>query len=154
MPDVISDAAQSSDLSFKESLTLKALILLWETGALALTALLSDFIDVTHGATFWGIFATITLGRWLNKNYLNPIDDQSSKWFKKEEAKENIKSYLRLNEKIKQLSSDMIRVSDRSQDIDVFNARLVREMLYDLEKRGAVYKQVVFNILDKRIARE
>ena len=48
----------------------------------------------------------------------------------------------------------MIRVSDRSQDIDVFNARLVREMLYDLEKRGAVYKQVVFNILDKRIARE
>ncbi|MEI6543967.1 MAG: hypothetical protein WCL60_10620 [Methylococcales bacterium] len=154
MPDVISDAAPSSVPSFKESLTLKVLNLLWETGALALTALLSDFIDVTHGATFWGIFATITLGRWLNKNHLNPIDDQSSKWFKNEEAKENIKSYLRVNEKIKQLSSDMIRVSDRSQDIDVFNARLVREMLYDLEKRGAVYKQAVFNILDKRIARE
>jgi hypothetical protein len=80
--------------------------------------------------------------------WTNPFNTQ------KMTDKETLKEFQKKREHWKQQSLDMIKASDRSKDIDVFNARLMREMLYDLEKRGAIYSQAVFNILDKRIARE
>jgi len=34
------------------------------------------------------------------------------------------------------------------------NPRLLRELLYDLEKRGAVYSPLVYGLLDKWISRD
>jgi hypothetical protein len=35
-----------------------------------------------------------------------------------------------------------------------FNPQLLRELLYDLEKKGAVFSPFIYHLLDKRIARE
>jgi hypothetical protein len=107
-------------------------LLLSEGFAFALTAFVSSLIDETHSTAFWVIFATITLGRWLNPIKLQQVIQQ---------------------QKPKELAADMISATVKSKKFD-FNARLLRELLYGLEKRGAVYSPSVFNVLDKRIARE
>jgi hypothetical protein len=106
-------------------------LLLSEGFFLALTAFVSNLIDETHGIAFWIIFATITLGRWLH-----PIKAQGE-----------IE-----RQKSKRLLADMLSVHERLYRID-FNARLLRDLLYNLENRGTVYSHALFNVLDKRIAR-
>ena len=96
-----------------------------------MTALVSNLIDETHGIAFWVILATVTLGRWLN-----PIKVQQA--IQRQE--------------LKALVADMIGASEKTRKFD-YNARQLRELLYDLEKRGAIYSSSIFNVLDKRIAR-
>jgi hypothetical protein len=113
--------------------TLKSVdFLLTEGFYLFVTAFVSNIIDDQHQYVFWIVFSTITLIRWLKTST-------------------SVKA-TRL-ENIKQLARDMMTVSDKSRNLG-FNPRLLRDLLYDLEKRGAVYSPWIFNLLDKRILRE
>lgn len=103
-----------------------------EVFALTLTGVFSNLIDSTVGVTFWIVFATITLGRWLNPVKVQRVIEAG---------------------KPNQLLVDMASTIKRIQKPE-FNARLLRELLYDLEKRGAFYSPAIFNLLDKRVARE
>jgi hypothetical protein len=106
--------------------------LLNESIYLLITAFISSIIDNQFGIIFWVVGATITLIRWLKPSTTLQIN--------------KIENY-------KLLAGDMVTISDkvRSQN---FNAKLLMSLLYDLEKRGAVYSPWIFNLLDKRISRE
>ena len=99
---------------------------------LFLTAIVSNIADHSTGTTFWIVFATITLIRWLNPNNV-------------------IKAKLEMKPNL--LLIDMISFYEARLNTAEFNPRLVREMLYDLEKKGAVYSPCVFDVLDRMISR-
>lgn len=100
--------------------------------ALAITAFVSSIIDSTQGTTFWIAFATITTIRWLRPMRFEQI---------KAKAKNRI------------LLFKMIRAYESKMKSYSFNPRLLRELLYDLEKKGAVYSPWVYHLLDRIIAR-
>jgi hypothetical protein len=52
-----------------------------------------------------------------------------------------------------QLFNDVAQIQGQLARTD-FNARLVRERLYDLAKRGAIFSPSIYSLLDKRIQRE
>jgi hypothetical protein len=118
----------------------KSLILGWigklakfiiaEGTAFGLTAILADWLAQQNQTSFWVIFVGVTAIRWLRPDNLKA--DRFAKW---------------------KLLFDMSAVQLRMRTAD-FNPRLVRECLYDLEKRGAVFSQYVYHLLDKRIARD
>lgn len=95
-----------------------------------LTAYLASAIDPERGLGFWAVMATVTLVRWLRPNAVN-----------------------QQRERLAALLNDMASIQNRLSRDD-FNARQVRELLYDVEKRGAVFSPSVFNLLDRRIAAE
>ncbi|MDD2800214.1 MAG: hypothetical protein PHE96_02045 [Methylococcales bacterium] len=104
----------------------------YEIFSLGITWAISNIIDSTVGMTFWIVFGTITLGRWLNPVKANDLIQ---------------------TQKPKLLLADMLSALDRLKHPE-FNGKLLRELLYDLEKRGAVNRPAVFNVLDKKIERE
>jgi hypothetical protein len=99
--------------------------------ALALTALFATLFDSNHGTVFWIVFATITLGRWLDP----------AKAFK-----------LHVETKPKILMHEMNNVYSRWRED--FNPRLIRELLYDLECKGAYYNPLIYTILDRMVERQ
>ncbi|MDP3745219.1 MAG: hypothetical protein Q8Q76_12910 [Methylotenera sp.] len=111
---------------------------LWQTSkfvfkeviALILTAIASNIVDSSQGTTYWIVFATITIIRWLN-----PI--------KVEQIKHKAKPKL--------LLAEMIGFYDAKIKHSKFNPRLIRELLHDLEKKGASYSHWVYHILDRRL---
>jgi len=110
---------------------LKALGFVFSEGlSLTLTAVVASVVDNGHGIGFWAVFSTITLIRWLRPGSQKQDQDR-----------------LRL------LLASMCDVYGRIRH-GQYNPRLLRELLYDVEKKGAVFSPCVFNLLDKRIARE
>ncbi|KAA0075857.1 hypothetical protein CIW54_26085 [Paraburkholderia sp. T12-10] len=115
---------------FKHSLIRGSVKWVKEAVALALTFALAELIDSSHGTGFWIIAGTITAVRWVRPDTT---------------ATERAK--------IVQLLSDMAS-AQALLSLPDFNCRLLREQLYNLAKRGAVFKQVAYSLLDKRISRE
>lgn len=99
--------------------------------ALAFTAIISGMVDSTQGTNFWIIFATITIIRWLN-----PIKVE----------------HLKLKAKGRILLSEMIGFYDSKFTTMDFNPRLIKELLYDLEKKGASFSPWVYHVLDHMIS--
>ena len=75
------------------------------------------------------MFCTITLIRWLRPNEEDKIEERRTK-----------------------LLADMTSAQDRLKDYH-FNPQLLRQLLYDLEKRGSVFSPYVLGLLNKRIKR-
>lgn len=100
--------------------------------ALVITAFVSSIIDSTQGTVFWIAFATITIIRWLRPMRFEQI---------KAKAKNRI------------LLFEMIGVYESKMKSYSFNPRLLRELIYDLEKKGAVYSPWVYHLLDRIIVR-
>lgn len=98
--------------------------------ALIITAIVANAIDSSQGTTYWIVFATITIIRWLNPT-------------------KSIQLNLKL--KLKLLLGEMIGVSDSKIKHPNFNPKLIRELLYDLERKGASYGHWVYHILDRRL---
>ncbi|RIV45533.1 hypothetical protein [Burkholderia pseudomallei] len=101
-----------------------------EAVALVLTFALAEIVDSSHGIGFWIVAATITVARWARPDAV--VTERT---------------------KIAQLLSDMAS-AQALLSLPDFNARLLRERLYELAKRGAAFKQVAYSLLDKRISRE
>lgn len=105
-----------------------------EAGWLLVTALVSLLADSQAGVAFWVVFCAITAVRWLRPKPTSTLaDDENSRLFG--------------------LLNGMARTQGRMV-ADRPNPRLVRERLYDLERRGAVFSQYVYCMLDRWIARE
>lgn len=98
--------------------------------ALLVTAIIAKAIDEQQGLAYWIVFSAITIVRWLRPN----------------EARQEKVRTIRL---MIEMSSAQGRLGHMH-----FNPRLLRELLFDLEKKGAVFSPVVYNLLDKRIARD
>lgn len=109
---------QTTKLAFKEII------------ALIITAIVANAIDSSQGTTYWIVFATITIIRWLNPT-------------------KSIQLNLKL--KLKLLLGEMIGVSDSKIKHPNFNPKLIRELLYDLERKGASYSHWIYHILDRRL---
>lgn len=114
---------------------------LWQTSkflvseglALALTVIAAEIIDASKGVGFWAVIATVTLIRWLHPT-------------------RNLKNQRQIE--LLKLLFDMAFIHERLKHYTQFNARLIRELLYDTEKRGALFSPWAYHVLDKRIARE
>lgn len=98
--------------------------------ALIITAIVANLIDSSQGMNFWIVFATISIIRWVN-----PIKTLQNK--------------LKLKPKI--LLGEMIGFIDSKVKYTNFNTNLIRELLYDLERKGASYSHWVYHILDRRL---
>jgi hypothetical protein len=105
----------------------------WEGLALMLTGIVAASIDASKEIGFWTIMATVTLIRWL----------RPTKMLANQRQVELLK-----------LLSDMASIHERLKHYAQFNARLIRDLLYDVEKRGAVFSPWAYHIIDKRITRE
>jgi hypothetical protein len=95
--------------------------------ALAITALVSNMTDSSQGVNFWIVFATITMIRWLNPNKVEKLQAKA---------------------KPRLLLVDMIGVYNLRLNTIDFNPKLILELLYDLERKGAVYSPWVYHLLD------
>lgn len=98
--------------------------------ALFITAIVANAIDSSQGTTYWITFATITIIRWLN-----PLKFER----------------LKHKDKPRHLLAEMIGFCDTKLRHTKFNANLVKELLYELEKKGASYSHWVYHILDRRL---
>ena len=76
---------------------------------------------------FWIIFSAITIIRWLNPY-------QADKY------------------KPQKLASEMMGVYEELKRVD-FNPKVLQMLLFNLEKNGAYFSPMIYNILDKKIAR-
>jgi len=114
-------------LAIKQSFWQGTKRVLLEGLVLFLTGYLASAIDPERGLGFWAVMATITLVRWLRPNA----------------AKQQ-------RERLAALLNDMASIQNRLSRDD-FNARQVRDLLYDVERRGAMFSPSVFNLLDRRI---
>jgi hypothetical protein len=100
------------------------------TIALAL-ALFATGLDQGERATvFLLVLAAMTLLRWLRPSEARTAAQRD-----------------------RRLLQDMSGVQKRTCQPE-FNPRLVRELLYGLERRGAAFSRLVYDLLDRRIARE
>ncbi len=128
------DVATATWASVKIAMLQGTVKLIWSAGkeavALFLTAIAASVADSTHGVAFWVVFSAVTAVRWLRPKPL---------------AVEKLRMY--------RLLCSMASVQQRLHH-RCFNAKLIRELLYGLEKDGAVFSPLVYNLLDWRIARE
>ena len=105
-----------------------------EAGWLIGTAFVAFVADSHAGAAFWVVFCAITAVRWLRqKPNSTAADPERSRLFG--------------------LLNDMAVTQGRMVS-NRHNPRLVRERLYDLERRGAVFSQYVYSMLDRWIERD
>jgi hypothetical protein len=102
-----------------------------EAIALALAFLVASFVDPGRTPVFWMIFLGISAVRWLRAP--RAVETTSA-------------------QKVSRLLTEMIAVHNRLASKH-FNAGLVKNLLYSLEDRGAVFSRAVYSVLDKRIAR-
>lgn len=105
--------------------------LMGEVLYLLFTALVCVFLAEENQTVYWIIFSAITIIRWLNPNK-----------FKRQ----------RDSQKPTELLFEMIGVYSQHLKKPDFNPILVRELLLDLSKKGAVYSHSVFHILDRKIS--
>ncbi len=98
---------------------------------LVLTALVCFFLAADNQTIYWLIFSAITIIRWLNPNK-----------FKREQD----------SQKTIELLFEMIGIYTQHLKEQAFNPILVRELLLDLSKKGAVYSHYIFHLLDRKIS--
>lgn len=98
--------------------------------ALFITAIVSNAIDSSQGTNYWIAFATITVIRWLNPLKLER---------------------LKFKAKPRLLLGEMIGFYDAKFKHSNFNPKLIQELLFDLERKGASYSHWIYHILDRRL---
>ena len=106
---------------------LNILPILKELFYLGLTAIVSAlFSSEKTGADviFWIIFSAITIIRWLNPYQVD-------------------------KNKPKKLAAEMVGVYEELKRMD-FNPKVLQMLLFDLEKKGAYYSPMIYNILDRK----
>jgi hypothetical protein len=104
--------------------------ILKESFYIGLTAFVSAlFSSQKTGADiiFWIIFSAITIIRWLNP-------------------------YQAEKNKPQKLAAEMLSVYQELKRTD-FNPKVLQMLLFNLEKNGAYFSPMIYNILDKKIAR-
>jgi hypothetical protein len=101
-----------------------------EAFAIGLTAFVAGLVDPQTGVGFWAILATVTLARWMKPNQV-----------------------MAAREKVTAILSDMATAQHTMHRWD-FNAGQLRQALYDVSGKGAVFSPCVYSLLDRRIARE
>ncbi|MFZ3324202.1 MAG: hypothetical protein WA190_17640 [Usitatibacter sp.] len=94
------------------------------------TAAIAGLLDPAKGIGFWAVVATITLARWMKPNQVEVAKEKTIK-----------------------LLNDMAAAQHLMHRRD-FNARQLREALYEISSRGAVFSPCAFSLLDRRIRRE
>jgi len=98
--------------------------------ALIITAFFASLVDSSKELIFWIVFSLITIIRWVNPNRALVNHAKA---------------------KPRMILADMLSVYDGRFKNRPLNAKLIRELLYDLERKGAVYSPWVYHVLDKMI---
>lgn len=104
--------------------------LLKEGISLFITAIVASAIDSSQGTNYWIAFATITIIRWLNPNKLEK---------------------MKFRGLLVSIFFEMMVFYDAKFKHSEFNTKLIQEMLFNLERKGASYSHWVYHILDRRL---
>lgn len=129
--NVVSDLPVQKFWNLAGHYSWSALKFLFNEGfALFITALVSNAIDSSQGTNYWIAFATITIIRWLNPLKLER---------------------LKFKAKPRLLLGEMIGFYDAKFKHSEFNPKLIQELMFDLERKGASYSHWIYHILDRRL---